>query len=186
MNLITTLIGIVAAVAVSPAQTVSIDGVQALDNTRHHVVESETLNRRFDVIVGLPDNYAAGSETYYPTIYLLDGGELYPLLRGYYRYLQFGQEAPPAIIVAISYGTSDWENGNERSHDYTAPSDEREHWGGAQDFQAFLSAELIPYIEKQLSVTQRSACDLRPVDRWAVRVVHRADPTDAVLGPYRE
>jgi len=159
VNIFTTLIGIVAAAAISPAETVGIDGVQSLDNTRHHVVDSETLGRKYDVIVGLPDNYAAGSDTYYPTIYLLDGGELYPLLRGYYRYLQFGQEAPEAIIVAVSYGTSDWENGNERSHDYTALSDEREHWGGAKDFQAFLSTELIPYIEKNY----RSRSDRRVI-----------------------
>lgn len=147
MNTLVSLMAVVAANAVSPGKTVGIDGVQALDNTRHHVVESEVLDRRFDVIVGLPENYAADTRTYYPTIYVLDGGELYPMLRGYYRYLRWGQEVPDSIIVAVSYGTSDWEAGNERSRDFTAPSDEREIWGGAQDFQAFLSTELIPYME---------------------------------------
>jgi len=33
------------------------------------------------------------------------------------------------ILVAISYGTSDFENGIERGHDYTASSDEREQPG---------------------------------------------------------
>ena len=28
-----------------------------------------------------------------------------------------------------------------------APSDEREHYGGAKDFQTFLGDELIPFIE---------------------------------------
>jgi len=157
VNILTTLFGVVAATAISPAQTVGIDGVQSLDNSRHHVIQSEAVGRQFDVIVGLPDNYAAGSETYYPTIYLLDGGELYPLLRGYHRYLRFGEEAPDAIFVAISYGTSDWENGNERSHDYTVPSDEREDWGGAEAFQNFLSGELIPFIES----TYHSRADRR-------------------------
>ena len=51
------------------------------------------------------------------------------------------------ILVAISYGTSDFRKGNNRGHDYTAPSDEREHYGGAKDFQTFLGDELIPFIE---------------------------------------
>jgi predicted alpha/beta superfamily hydrolase len=61
------------------------------------------------------------------------------------------------ILVAISYGTSDSENGNERGHDYTAPSDELEHYGGAHDFQIFLDDELIPFVE----ASYRSRIDRR-------------------------
>ena len=124
-----------------------IDGLQGLGDTRHHVVASETLDKRFHVLVGLPTGYDQSADTDYPTVYILDGGELYPLLKSYSRYLHGGGEAPDLILVAISYGTSDWEDGNDRGHDYTAPSDEREHWGGAADFQTFLSNELMPFIE---------------------------------------
>ena len=49
--------------------------------------------------------------------------------------------------MARPYGTRDWQQGNDRSHDFTAPTEEREHWGGAADFQAFLRDELLPFIE---------------------------------------
>ncbi len=51
------------------------------------------------------------------------------------------------ILVGISYGSSDFESGNYRSTDFTAPSEEREFWGGAKEFQAFLETELLPQIE---------------------------------------
>ena len=147
MSLLPTLIIFFATSAISPAQNVSIDGLQGLGDTRHHAVRSQTLDKSYDVLVGLPDGYDSSADTEYPTIYILDGGELYPLLRSYHRYLRSGGEAPDMILVAISYGSSDYENGNDRSHDYTAPSDEREYWGGAEDFQVFLRDELIPFIE---------------------------------------
>ncbi|MCZ6804196.1 MAG: alpha/beta hydrolase-fold protein, partial [Proteobacteria bacterium] len=83
----------------------------------------------------------------YPTVYILDGGALFPLLTAYYRYLILAEEIPEAIIVAISYGSANFEGGNYRSTDYTAKSSEREYWGGAERFQSFMSDELFPFIE---------------------------------------
>jgi predicted alpha/beta superfamily hydrolase len=136
-----------AAATISPGQAVAIEGLQGLGDTRRHVAESEVLDKQLHILVGLPDGYDASAEASYPTVYILDGGELYPLLRSYSNYLYNGGEAPKLILVAISYGTNDWQQGNDRSHDYTAPTEEREHWGGAADFQAFLSDELLPFIE---------------------------------------
>jgi predicted alpha/beta superfamily hydrolase len=136
-----------AAGTISTGQTVAIDGLQGLGDTRYHVAESEVLNKRLHVLVGLPKGYNASPEASYPTVYILDGGELYPLLKSYSNYLYHGGEAPNLMLVAISYGTDDWQQGNDRSHDYTAPTEEREHWGGAADFQAFLGDELLPFIE---------------------------------------
>ena len=145
------------AATVSAGQPAAIEGLQGLGDTRYHDVESEVLDKRLHVLVGLPDDYDASAETNYPTVYVLDGGELYPLLKSYSRYLFNGGEVPKLMLVAISYGTSDWQQGNDRSHDYTAPTDEREYWGGAADFQAFLSDELLPFIE----ANYRSARDQR-------------------------
>ena len=128
-------------------QSAEVTGMQGLSDTRQHVVTSRVLDKRFHVLVGLPETYDPDGDTDYPVVYILDGGDLYPLLKAYSGYLQAGNEAPALILVGISYGTSDWENGNDRSHDYTAPTDEREHWGGAADFQKFLSYELLPLIE---------------------------------------
>lgn len=147
MITLSAILVIAAAGTISPGQPVGVEGLQGLGETRHHTVESVVLEKRLHVLVGLPDGYDASAEDTYPTVYILDGGELYPLLRSYSNYLYNGGEAPKLMLVAISYGTDDWQGGNDRGHDYTAPTEEREHWGGAADFQAFLSDELQPFIE---------------------------------------
>lgn len=121
--------------------------MQGLGDTRYHYVESEDIGRGYHIYVRLPDGYDRLSNKKYPTIYLLDGGSLFPLLSAYYRYLNLGDEIPDSIVVGISYGSSSFEGGNYRSTDYTATSPERENWGGAARFQAFLSDELLPLIE---------------------------------------
>ncbi|MDX2460517.1 MAG: alpha/beta hydrolase-fold protein, partial [Gammaproteobacteria bacterium] len=121
----------------------------SLRDTHYEKVESEKLGRPFHVYTMLPESYDEDSDQLYPTIYVLDGGALFPLLAGYYRYLRLSDEIREAIIVGISYGSVDFEHGNYRSTDYTAPSDEREWWGGAAAFQRFLQDELMPAIEKQ-------------------------------------
>ena len=121
--------------------------MQGLGDTRYQHVDSETLGRRFHIFVMLPDGYEQAPRENYPTIYVLDGGALFPLLAAYYRYLNFGKEIPDTIIVGISYGSATFEDGNYRSTDYTAWSPERDYWGGAAKFQRFLGDELFPFIE---------------------------------------
>jgi predicted alpha/beta superfamily hydrolase len=121
--------------------------LQGLGDTRYHHVESAAVGRGYHVYVMLPHGYEGTGGTRYPTVYLLDGGELFPLMAAYYRYLRFGEEVPDTIIVGISYGGDTFEKGNFRSTDYTAPAAERDYWGGAPRFQKFLSDELVPLIE---------------------------------------
>lgn len=133
----------VAQLSIGEAQ--AIDGLHGLGDVHHHAIESRETEHRYDILVGLPGDY--DEESRYPVVYILDGGSLFPMLRTYQRYLRFGEETPDVIMVGISYGTDDWQQGNNRSHDFTAPSDEREFWGGAADFLAFLDRELIPAVE---------------------------------------
>jgi predicted alpha/beta superfamily hydrolase len=159
MNGLAAIIVLAAAGLLSDGEPVAIAGLQGLGDTRHHVANSRVLEKQLHVLVGLPEDYDASSAKTYPTIYILDGGELYPLLKSYSRYLYHSGEAPELILVAVSYGTSNWQEGNDRSHDYTAPTDEREFWGGAGDFQNFFSGELLPFIEENY----RSAPDRRVI-----------------------
>ena len=124
-----------------------VEGMQGLGDTRHHVVTSESLDKDYHVLVGLPDDYAAAGDKTYPVVYVLDGGVLYPLFASYTQLLRLAGDVPDFILVGISYGTSDWQNGNARSHDFAAPTDEREFWGGAEDFRNFLEGELLPFVE---------------------------------------
>lgn len=130
-----------------PASAVDTQYLQGLGNSHYHKVDSNQVGRSFHIYTMLPDSYEEDDQRQHPTIYLLDGGGLYPLMTAYYRYLNFGAEVPDAIIVGISYGGDTFETGNYRSTDYTAPSSERDYWGGAGKFQAFLAEELFGLIE---------------------------------------
>jgi predicted alpha/beta superfamily hydrolase len=122
--------------------------LQGLGDLSYHRLDSKAAEHTYHIYVRLPESYREDLERTYPTVYLLDGGSTFPMLSGYYRYLSLGEEIPDLILVGICYGTADWKNGNNRSHDFTAPSAEREHWGGAEDFQKMLRAELLPLIEE--------------------------------------
>ena len=138
-----------AILLLAPASSWGLDTrlLYGLGDSHYLRVESETIGRDFHIFVMLPDGYERHPEKSYPTVYVLDGGALYPLLVAYYRYLNFGNETPDAIIVGISYGSVTFEGGNYRSADYTAKTDEREYWGGAGNFQKFLRDEMIPSVE---------------------------------------
>lgn len=131
-----------------PSLALDTQFLQGFGDSRYMRVESETIGRDFHVFIMLPEGYDQRSAQSYPTVYVLDGGALYPLLVAYYRYLHAGAEIPDAIIVGVSYGSDSFEGGNYRSTDYTAKTAEREYWGGAGDFQQFLRDELIPSIER--------------------------------------
>ena len=135
-------------IASSVSAAVDTDFMTGLADTHYKQIESVSVGRSYHIFVMLPVGYEQSGDKDYPTIYLLDGGGLFPLLSAYSRYLNFGEEIPDTIIVGISYGSVDYGNGNYRSTDYTASSPERDYYGGAGKFQMFLADELIPYIEK--------------------------------------
>ena len=119
----------------------------SIENTRYFLHHSNILNHDYHIYVRLPKGYDENSTKKYPTVYLLDGGTTFPMLASYYQYLSFAEELPEIIIVGISYGTDDFKKGNVRSTDFTAPSEERAHYGGASAFQNMLKNELFSRIE---------------------------------------
>ncbi len=131
--------------------------LSAIADARYEHIESDIIGRGFHIFTRLPDDYEESGDTRYPTVYLLDGGVQFPMLATYQWYLNVGDEVPDAIVVGISYGALGFENGNYRSTDFTAPSEERDYWGGAADFQRFLGEELMPHLER----TYRSRSDRR-------------------------
>ena len=124
-----------------------ISHLQGLGDTRYYRLQSELLQRDFHIYIRLPESYETSQHKKYPTAFLLDGGVTYPMLSGYYRYLSMAEEIPEMILVGISYGADNFQEGNMRSTDFTASSPEREHYGGASDFLRVLATELIPHIE---------------------------------------
>ena len=135
-----------AAPATAAHEPDPIGRLQGLSDTRHVEFQSRVLDRPLQVFVRVPPGEAEGPM---PTVYLLDGGMTFPLFSAYQRYLELGGELPPTIVVGIGYGTDRFEDGNLRSTDYTAPSDERAYWGGAPRFQHMLREELLPFVERE-------------------------------------
>jgi len=142
------LIAIIIAnlVLLSAPQAAVAEDPHGLNQPLFHEIVSRTLERPFKLHVRLPPGYRVG-EGRYPVVYLLDGGHTFPMLAGYASYLEFGEEIPPVIIVGISYGTDDWQQGNLRGTDFTAPANSRDYFGGAPKFLEFLKSELLPFIE---------------------------------------
>ncbi len=139
------LVGLLGLAGPSAAD-VDISYLQGLGDVRHHPIEREPDLRPYHLYVRLPEEYAEGGVRF-PVIYLLDGGLTFPLLAAYYHYLRLADEVSPAILVGISYGTDDWREGNRRSRDYTAPSPERDFWGGAEAFDEWLAGVVLPLVE---------------------------------------
>ncbi len=136
---------LLAGVGSIRGQESGFDRMQGMGDTKYHLLEYEPLEQTYHIFVRLPDEHENGKK--YPTVYLLDGGATFPMLGAYYHYLRFAEEIPPAIIVGISYGTDDWQKGNNRSRGFTAKSAERDYWGGAPDFVEFFRKALCPLIE---------------------------------------
>lgn len=135
--------------------TVAWDKLQGLDNTHYFTLEHKPNNKAIQqhhIFIKLPPEYAENKDATFPTLYLLDGGTNFPLFAAYYNSLRWMEDIPPMIVVGLSYGTYDWKEGNNRSHDFTAPSEGSEHYGGANNFDEFLSKVLLPKIQSRYRV----------------------------------
>lgn len=137
---------IITAAFTTAAKADRLQYLQGLNNPDYHRIESKTLERPFHIFVRLPEGYEE-TKRRYPTVYLLDGGTTFPLLASFYALMSIDEPMPDAIIVGISYGGANIENGNYRSTDYTAAAPDRDYWGGAANYQKFLESELLALIE---------------------------------------
>lgn len=134
---------------VTPANADRLSNLAALKHTDYFSIEARDLKRPFHIYVRTPLDYDE-TDTDYPVVYLLDGDITFPIIGAYHYLLQYDEKAvPEAIIVGISYGSFDPDNGNFRAIDYsTPPLDDGDPHGGASTFQRFLKYELIPRVEK--------------------------------------
>lgn len=129
----------------------ALEALHGLKSTDYFVHHSPSLRRPFHIYVKTPQN-TTRTDQKLPVIYLLDGGETFPIIAAYSHYLTFAEEMPEAIIVGISYGTDDPGNGNMRVTDFTAPSAENAAYGGAEKFLSMIENELFPKVERDYPV----------------------------------
>lgn len=131
-----------------------VEAQQSNYSTQTHHFESSIVNDEFVLNVSLPPSYANSDDTY-PILVILDGDKSYGMARDIVDWLSWSQEIPQLIVVGIGYGGSMQEWWQKRSRDFTPTKDQSKIWGewplagGANAFQAFISKELIPYLDKK-------------------------------------
>lgn len=134
------------------ADTVNWKALHGLGAVEYHTLERDGDFVPLHVFVRLPPDYDPAADRVYPTAFLLDGGVMFPILAGYQRHLELAEDAPPMIVVGLSYGTDDWRKGNARSTDFTSVVEGHDHWGGAPEFLSLLQERIVPLIEDHYAV----------------------------------
>lgn len=124
-----------------------------------HKMLSENLGGERNVTIRLPENYSPEQKRY-PVIYLQDGQNMFDRRTGF-----AGQEwqvdetvseltaqgkMPEAILVAIDNG------GGSRLAEYSHVADPEYGGGGGQQYEDFLTKELMPAVETTYSVNPKS------------------------------
>ncbi len=126
-----------------------LEQLSAMKGSQYQLFHSEKVDHDYHIYVHVPRETEENKNKKFPTVYLLDGGNTFPMFVPYAKYLSWTEDMSEVVMVGISYGTDDWRQGNMRSRDFTLPAKDRDHYGGAEKFHQFLSTELIPLIEKK-------------------------------------
>ena len=108
-------------------------------------IDSEATGRPYHIYVRYPEGYDPAANVTWPTVYLTDGDSLFPILAANHLFLHYDEHLPEALVVGIAYGGFD-SAVNRRNIDFQSPGDGVEQ-PGAEAFQRFLKAELLPRIE---------------------------------------
>jgi predicted alpha/beta superfamily hydrolase len=95
-------------------------------------------------------------------IYVLDGGWAFGLFSSVARYLQWGREQPPCLVIGIAYQNMVEAGQSFRRYDFTPANPDWAGWpdepetsdavGGGPRLREFLSTELAPLIERRYDV----------------------------------
>jgi len=112
-------------------------------------IESASTGRPYHIYIRYPEGYDPAAARLYPTVYLTDGDSLFPILAANHLFLTYHDGLPEAVVVGIAYGGFD-PSVNRRNIDFQSPGDGlTAEQTGAEKFQRFLKAELIPEIERR-------------------------------------
>ena len=134
---------------------------------------SEILQQDFLIYVQLPLAYDPQREEKYPVMYATDGNRAFPLVANVSTVLGFPDTGfPQVVVVGIAYpidSMADWAAWRTRDLTPTRHEGTEQHWsnllarmtgddsydvhtGGAARFLAFITDELVPFIEAQYRV----------------------------------
>ncbi len=135
---------------------------------------SEIMQQDFDIYVQLPLDYDPQREARYPVLYATDGNRSFPMVANISTVLGFPDTGfPQIVVIGIAYridSMADWAawrtrdltpTRNEQTEQYwrdylfkaTGNRDREIRTGGAARFLAFITDELIPFIESEYRVS---------------------------------
>lgn len=153
-----------AQAASATAAPVADGAPYVLQGTQVWSVPDPVSARNYQVFISLPASYEAEPNRRYPVLYVTDADYAFPIIRQIARRVNLeGAVVQDFILVGLSYAKGD-SGADSRRRDYTpTPNGPRNsagsvHGGGAA-YQAYLKAEVLPFIEHKF----------------------RADPTQRVL-----
>ncbi len=131
------------------------------ENEHEFVMYSTAVKDSFFMLVQLPDNYQPNGKATYPVVYMLDANFHFPMLAATIKQYEKGRLLPPLILVGIGYRNfQQMDSLRNRDYLYPAalPSDEISTSGDAKNFHAFITQQLVPYIDSNYRtiVTNRS------------------------------
>jgi predicted alpha/beta superfamily hydrolase len=120
-----------------------------------HVLHSSINQTDYLLYIKLPPGYRDSVPASYPTVYMLDGDDVFGMAAGITDLLQAGEEIPEVILVGIGYGAGMGQPGNRRTRDFLPTFvPERKTSGGGLDFLKVVNEEIVPYIDTRFRTSR--------------------------------
>ncbi|MDP1604255.1 MAG: alpha/beta fold hydrolase [Legionella sp.] len=155
-----TLLFLLSMALCTPIMAKSSSTNVVLPNTQVQQIQSETNGVSYKLFISLPKGYRSSGKNY-PIIYLLDADYSFALAKQISEHLSERNRIEKSILVGIAYD-NDLGYKTNRTRDYT-PSyisgggygpQYQKYSGGAEKFFRFISAELIPFLQKHYRISQ--------------------------------
>lgn len=153
---------LLAIVLVAKADDAAKPAPYVIPNSEVRELTAKT-GRRYQLLVGLPADYAKHPEKKYPVVYVTDGYWDFQKLTAIEGSLVYDKEAPEYITVGLSYAGENLNYGDLRRWELSPVAlgdGGPEKSGHAVDFLKTIETEIIPLVERE----------------------YRADPAHRVLG----
>lgn len=135
---------------ISQSQAVNLPPMESYvhGSVDQRVLSSSYAKQNYRLSIYLPAEYKTSNKRY-PVVYLPDASVTFGIANNLADLLILGKEIPPVIIVGVDSGAVLLgEFLDNRYRDYTpTKSDQFPTSGEAEKYEAFLTSELIPYID---------------------------------------